>query len=603
MNAPERATGEAAALLQVGGAAISPPSSTAVDPELLQALAAWRTRLVTAGLACRAVAVHAANPAYVLPMPVGLGPGVADLAERWETLRAQVHLGAPAQVSRPAAAGGDLLVASALQMPDGELGVIGIALPPPHLDRSVQWLLLSLGWLQLALSAPRVDRSLRAGQLLELMAQVASQSRARSAAQEWINRSAAWARELADPVPQREAAAPPLSLLLFEVRHQRPHWWVSADAAWVEKAAPGVQAAVEVATQAVHDQDEVRQDDAWAMPALAEGQVRSVLVVLHERGGLGEAQRQLLRASLAAGEPLLHEWQVAERPLWRHALQSTAQALHRLHQPGHWAWKAGAAGVTAALAIVLLWPVTDRVTANGAIEGRQRLVVTAPFDGFIGQVLVRPGARVQAGQVLARLDDRDLRLEQSRYRSEREQAAGRLRQAMTDHDAPALALATAEVQQADAQLQLVDAKLARTSLSAPRDGLLVTGDWAQQVGSPVETGKEMFEIASGEGYRVVLHVADRDIARVHGGQHGAMRLTGQPHASYEFQVATVTATASVEDGLNGFRVEADWVGTAPPLSPGMQGVGKIDVGSSNLFTVWTRSSIDWLRLKLWALGW
>jgi hypothetical protein len=32
----------------------------------------------------------------------------------------------------------------------------------------------------------------------------------------------------------------------------------------------------------------------------------------------------------------------------------------------------------------------------------------------------------------------------------------------------------------------------------------------------------------------------------------------------------------------------------------MQGVGKIVVGESNLLTVWTRPSIDWLRLKLWS---
>ncbi len=55
--------------------------------------------------------------------------------------------------------------------------------------------------------------------------------------------------------------------------------------------------------------------------------------------------------------------------------------------------------------------------------------------------------------------------------------------------------------------------------------------------------------------------------------------------------------------MNGFRVEAEWVGEAPPLSPGMQGVGKVEVGRSNLLTIWTRSSIDWLRLKLWAWWW
>jgi len=35
----------------------------------------------------------------------------------------------------------------------------------------------------------------------------------------------------------------------------------------------------------------------------------------------------------------------------------------------------------------------------------------------------------------------------------------------------------------------------------------------------------------------------------------------------------------------------------------MQGVGKITVGQANLLTVWTRSLVDWLRLKLWSWWW
>jgi hypothetical protein len=84
------------------------------------------------------------------------------------------------------------------------------------------------------------------------------------------------------------------------------------------------------------------------------------------------------------------------------------------------------------------------------------------------------------------------------------------------------------------------------------------------------------------------------------GQPGELRLAGAPHVAYPFRIALVTATASVQDGANGFRVEAAWEGATPPLSPGMQGVGKFTVGRANLLTIWTRSSIDWLRMKWWT---
>ena len=344
----------------------------------------------------------------------------------------------------------------------------------------------------------------------------------------------------------------------------------------------------------------MRQPPWWALPVQDDGETVAVLVARHDGAGgagLPAGMLDVLRASAGLAEPLLRRWRDAERGLPRHALDALRGTWRKLRGPGHLAWKAGAVAGVAALALLLLWPVPDRVTANGVIEGRIRQVVTAPFDGFIAQVQVRPGERVAQGQLLARLDDRDLRLEQGKFRSERDQAAGKLRQAMSERDAPAMALAAADVQQAEAQLALVEARLVRAVLVAPMDGLLVSGDWVQQIGGPVETGKEMFEIAATDGFRVVLHVPDRDIARVQPGQAGALRLTGRPQMAYAFEVTRVTATAGVQDGVNGFRVEAAWQGDAPPLSPGMQGVGKVAVGRANLLTVWTRSSVDWLRLN------
>ena len=588
----------------------APAIATTIAPAagLVEAVETWRVRLAGAGVACRAVALHAADPQFQLEFPAYL----PDLTQRWHAMRGQGQAAGAAPVAQVAKVDGqpaaDVLIVTPLQLPDGQLGTVGVALAPPHSDRTVQLVLLALGWLQLSLSAPRLARSQRAARLLDLLGHVASQGQARSAAQEWINRSAAWARE-ESPVPGL-----PFNLLLFRVQGKQPRWWVAADTSWAEKASPAIQGAAEVASQALMEQQEVQQDHAWAAPVLDDGEVVAVLVAsLDSPGasGLPEPMTAVLRTSLGLAEPLLRRWYEAERPLWRHALDLWRSGWRHLRGPGHLAWKAGAAGVVLAGLLLLLVPVPDRVTANTVIEGRLRQVITAPFDGFIGQVLVRPGQRVAQGQVLASLDDRDLKLEQARFRSEREQAAGRLRQAMSDREAAAMALAQAEVQQAEAQLALIDAKLARTSLSATMDGLVVSGDWVQQIGGPVETGKEMFEIAAGEGLRVVLHVPDRDIARIHLGQTGALRLTGRPQAVQTFRISNLTATASVQDNVNGFRVEADWVGGGvgqgdgdlAGLSPGMQGIAKIEVGRANLLTVWTRSSIDWLRLKLWSWWW
>lgn len=574
--------------------AVEPPPA---DTGLAQALEAWRTRLAAAGVACRAVAFEGPTPGWTQPFPAD----APALARSWAELHPKVSADNPVVLARAEAhAAADLVLATALQLPDGGRGVVGAALAPPHNERTIQLVLLSLGWLQLTLAAASLAHNQRAARLLELMGHVASQSGARAAAQEWVNRSAAWVRQ------ECPALAHGLQLTLFEVRRGLPRWWVAADTAWAEKASPALHDAAEVATRAIVEAQALRQPPWWALPLLDQGEPAAVLVARHDAPGgapLPDDAVAILRASAGLAEPLLRQWREAERGLPRHALDSVRGGWSKLREPGHLVWKASAAGVALALAGLLLWPVTERVNAATVIEGRTRQVLTAPFDGFVAKVAVRPGERVVRGQVLARLDDRELKLEQGQQRSQRDQAAAKLRQAMATRDAPAMALAQAEMQHAEAQLALVEAKLARADLVAPIDGLVVSGDWAQQLGGPVDTGKEMFELAGTDGYRVVLHVPDRDIARVHAGQPGALRLTGQPQTAYRFEVSRVTATASVQDGVNGFRVEAVLEPGVPALQPGMQGVGKVEVGRANLLTVWTRPSVDWLRLKLWSWWW
>jgi multidrug efflux pump subunit AcrA (membrane-fusion protein) len=567
-------------------AVLPPPAATPQAAELAPALAIWQQRLAAAGLACQGVALYAADPAWRAPFERA---DAAEVNVAWAEARVRVTRDSPVALSRVAT--GELLVATHLMLPSGQPGIVGALLQPPHNDRSLQLLLLSLGWLQLTLSAASLAHNQRAAELLELMGHVSSHREARAAAQDWVNRTAAWARRELPP-------GGPLRLSLFEVRGERARWWVAADVSHAETGSPAVLAATEVAQRAFVEARELDEPQVWALPLLDQGEVVAVLVAQHE-GALAPAAVQVLRSSAALAEPLLRHWRDAALGLPVQAWRALKRLVARLRGPGHWAWKAGAGVAVLVLVVLLLVPVDDRVTAHTVIEGRTRQLVTAPFEGFIREALVRPGDRVRQGQLLLRLDDRDLLLEQAKLVGERDQAAGRLRQAMADREAAGVAVASAELQGAEGQLALVEAKLARTRLVAPMDGLIVTGDWVQQLGSPVELGKELFEIASSDGYRVVLHVPEHDIARVAPGQRGLLRLAGQPQTGHDFELSRVTATASVQDGANGFRAEAAWVGAAPALSPGMQGVAKVTVGRANLLTIWTRESVNWLRIKLW----
>jgi multidrug resistance efflux pump len=252
--------------------------------------------------------------------------------------------------------------------------------------------------------------------------------------------------------------------------------------------------------------------------------------------------------------------------------------------------------------IVVLFTVVDatyRVSAKTVVEGLTQRVAAAPFEGYIVQSFVRAGDVVAAGQVLCQLDDKDLKLEQSRLNAELAQLKRKHRQALATQDRATMSVLAAQINQVEAGLGLVLDKLARTVLVAPYDGVVISGDLSQLLGTPVEQGKVLFQIAPLDSYRVILQVDERDISNIAVGQPGELTLSGMLSDRLAFHVEQITPISTPQEGRNFFRVEARLQSSAQRVRPGMEGVGKIEVGERKLIWIWTHSLVDWLRLSIW----
>jgi RND family efflux transporter MFP subunit len=288
-----------------------------------------------------------------------------------------------------------------------------------------------------------------------------------------------------------------------------------------------------------------------------------------------------------------------QRNTWERMTIALRQGTQALFGPRHPGLKLVSA-LSVLAAVVLAFATWDyRVSAKVVVEGAVQRAVVAPFQGFVGESFVRAGDSVRPGQVLARLDDRDLKLERVRWASEAEQIQRKYRQAAAAQERSAMSVAAAQEQQALAQLALVEERLGRATLRAPFDGIVVTGDLSQLLGSPVEQGKVLFEVAPLDAYRVVLHVDERDIAELAVGQRGQIALAGMPYERFPFTVRQVTPISTAQDGRNYFRVEAQLDQAPPRLRPGMEGIGKVEVGSRKLLWIWTHSMVEWLQLATW----
>jgi len=213
---------------------------------------------------------------------------------------------------------------------------------------------------------------------------------------------------------------------------------------------------------------------------------------------------------------------------------------------------------------------------------------------------LRAGDTVREGELIAKLDDRDLVLERLKWQSQREQYLKQYRDALAKLGRAEIAVLRAQLGQAEAQLALAEEQLARTRVVAPFNGLIVSGDLSQSLGAPVARGDVLFEVAPLDAYRVILEVDDRDMLELRTGQRGNLILTGRSDAVLPFSVEKITPVSESREGRNFFRVEAALEGTPAFLRPGMKGVGKITVGRRRLVWIWTHGFFDWLRLAAWS---
>jgi len=298
--------------------------------------------------------------------------------------------------------------------------------------------------------------------------------------------------------------------------------------------------------------------------------------------------------------PILEVKRRDDRWLVVKVLDSLSHQFGRLFGRGHLVFKTVVVLLTALVAFLSIATGEHRVAADAVLEGTVERVAVAPEDGYVATAAVRPGDLVSKGQELATLDSKDLELERAKMSSQREQLTKEYREALAKSERAQVSILRARIEQADAQIALLNEQLARTQILAPFDGVIVSGDLTRTLGSPVERGQVLYKIAPLNDYRVVLEVDERDFSDVALDQTGYLALAAAPDERLDITVTKITPVSIAEEGSNFFKVEASLSSPPDHLRPGMQGVGKIEVGDRRLIWIWTHRIVDWLRLWVWA---
>jgi RND family efflux transporter MFP subunit len=266
--------------------------------------------------------------------------------------------------------------------------------------------------------------------------------------------------------------------------------------------------------------------------------------------------------------------------------------------------------VAIGLFIVCVFKVTYHVAAPFQFSPVAKTTLSCPVDGYIQTVYVRPGSVVHKGDKLLQLRTVDLekKLHQAEADAKRARADAMKDQSDAREDPTKMGdyeVHYAQELSAEAEAQLDQLEIDESTIRAPADGLVLTGDLEDKVNSFMKQGDELFTFQATDRLRAELSVAENDIQDVirYGVHHGGMlATTSLPREKYPFTIERVDPMGEPKDGANIFKVYATLPESAdhPEWRPGMEGEARINIKPRHIVWIWTHKFVDWLRLKTWT---
>jgi RND family efflux transporter MFP subunit len=234
--------------------------------------------------------------------------------------------------------------------------------------------------------------------------------------------------------------------------------------------------------------------------------------------------------------------------------------------------------------------VTSRITFTGALAARYDMPIGSDTDtGRIREIYVEVGDHVKQGQIMAKLDGSILLPQVNRLAASVEeakaeaalsaaqykralgvQAAGALSAEEIEHRRATSLTDDARVKVAVAQLAEAQARLERTDVRAPAEGLVLTRTAEiGQIASP--GGPALFRLARNGEIEMRGQIAEQDMARLRVGQSASVYITNVAKP-FDGHVRLLGAVIDPNTRLGEIRIA---LGYDPVLRPGAFARGEV----------------------------
>ncbi len=214
--------------------------------------------------------------------------------------------------------------------------------------------------------------------------------------------------------------------------------------------------------------------------------------------------------------------------------------------------------------------ISDPIEALGTTRARESAEITASITETISEIRFRDGERVEAGQVLATLTNREQLAELSGAEADVEEARRQFERVQNlaergQESRSMLDQRRRELQTAEARLAAVEARLSDRLITAPFDGVL--GLRQVSVGTLLTPGTVVTTLVDDSVLQLDFGVPELFMAMVEPGLRVEARTRAWPDLEFTGEVVSLSNT--VDPVTRAFQVRAELPNPAAALKPGM----------------------------------
>lgn len=221
---------------------------------------------------------------------------------------------------------------------------------------------------------------------------------------------------------------------------------------------------------------------------------------------------------------------------------------------------------------VQIGDVSASYEGTATLEAEQQATVVAKTTGVILEILVEEGDVVQAGEIIARLERNQYRLEVERAKATLERLENGLKRATELHSRKLMSAEEYEQTRFDTESQRAAFNLAKldldhTEIRAPISGVI--SERMVKVGNLVTLHQAVFRIDDFDPLWAVLHVPERELNTLNSGQAVAVTLDAYPDATFSGHVLRISPVVDPATGT--FKVTAEINDDSGRVKPGLFG--------------------------------